>query len=320
MPQATDFFIPVVPRISPDVPQARRGTLSWVRERQLLPDETSLDRFASWDLAELAGRVSPRAVGEDLRTAADVQSFFFLFDDLFDTPIGDHPGRARVVCDEFTAVMHHLRPVPTASPPALLHAWADLWSRQTAGMSRAWRTRAAEVWETYFAGHVTEARHRLSRRPLGSQEYVLLRRQVVGADPTLIQCERAGHREIPDAVFHSTVFRTMRELTGDVAFLVNDVQSVEKEERQGELNNLVLIVERERACPRVTAIEAICDMVRQRIHHFSALERELDSLCDRLALPAGECAHVEDFVADAMWACMRGNYDWGRRTRRYAAP
>ncbi|GAA2913046.1 hypothetical protein GCM10020221_05950 [Streptomyces thioluteus] len=63
--------------------------------------------------------------------------------------------------------------------------------------------KAVEAWMTYFAGHVTEARHRRARRALGSAEYVLLRRQVVGADPTLNQ------------------------------FLVNDVQSVQKEERKG---------------------------------------------------------------------------------------
>jgi pentalenene synthase len=135
--------------------------------------------------------------------------------------------------------------------------------------------------------------------------------------PSLDLAERVGNYEVPPAALASDLVRDLQTCTLDVVILVNEVCSVEKEEARREVHNLVLIVERIRRCSRAEAIEALIEMASQRVSRFLEREKEIPALCETLALPVQSSISVDRY-ADAMRAWMRGNYDWERRSGRYA--
>jgi hypothetical protein len=318
MPQDVELVIPFPSRISWDINRARARNVDWLLSCGLLRSSSAVSRYLSWQLAELGARAYPHATGDDLDLVVDHMAWFFLFDDQFDGPLGLQPDRATALCRDLVAI--------TGSPVArrpdtghpLLDAWADLCNRRAQGMSAAWQHRAAANWERYIDAYVDETVNRARGLALDLQAALALRRRTIGMHPSLDLAERVGRYEIPPAAYTAKLVRDLQECTLDVVILVNEVCSVEKEQARQDVHNLVLIVEQSNRCDRPEAIEVLMAMAGLRISRFVRLEREIPALCEALALPAQSSSVLERY-ADAMRAWMRGNYDWERRSGRYAA-
>lgn len=100
--------------------------------------------------------------------------------------------------------------------------------------------------------------------------------------------------------------------------LCNDVHSVAKEEPRGDVDNAVLVVQRERNLCRERALDHVRDIVMAQIEVFVALERQLPDVCSTLSL-GDEDRHAVDRYVDAMKAWIRGYHQWETETHRYAA-
>lgn len=315
--QDIDLDIPYEPRTSPDMDTARARNLDWLTSAGLITSEENKTRYLTWELADLAARFYPNALGEDLELALQGQSFVFFFDDLFDSPLGKNPAVSYAICHEMAALARVDDTAGAAEPSfPLAHVWLDHWSRAKRGMSAAWRARAARNWQRWFLSYVAEAMDRKSGTVLDIDRYMQLRRVAIGADPVLDTAERCEHYEVPAHVHESTCMWRMRDLTSEVVTLVNDLNSLEKDAVNGEPNNIVLLLRRERPGTMDEAVLTVQAMIRKRIERFEELAAEAERLGEALALSAREREAVARFV-DTNRACMRGTYDWGRRSGRY---
>lgn len=262
--------------------------------------------------AEVAGRFHPTATGADLDLAVDQQSWFFLFDDVFDGPAGTDADTVRQLVRDVAAELDGRH----AGSHPLARAFADLWSRSTTGMSETWRARAAADWHAYLSGYVDEALARGRRTLPRAFEHLALRTRTIGALPVLDMAERVGHYECPARALDSPLLQEMRRLAVEVVILDNDIVSVEKEESLGDLN-LVLLLENECACSRMEAIDRMCTMVAERISRFVELRHELPALTRSLGLNDREYEALERYRRDALQTLMRGAYDWDQNAERY---
>lgn len=315
--QDIELDIPFAPRISPDLEAARARNLEWLTSADLLTSAENQARYLDWQLADLAARFYPDAVGDDLVLGVQGQSFFFFFDDLFDGRLGADPVGTYAICHEMAALAHRSPDSRLVQPTfPLAHVWLDHWSRAQEGMSEAWKARTARHWAEYFLSYAAEAVNRKSGTVLDVDGYLKLRRHAIGAQPVLDTTERCGHFEAPAEIHESMCMRQLRDLTCEVVILANDLSSLEKDEANGEPNNIILLLLRQHCHKLGEAIEVVQEMTRQRIARFQLLSLEADRLCEALELPLRERESVARFV-EANRACMRGNYDWGRSTGRY---
>lgn len=311
MPQGVELHIPFSSRRSPDADRAHGVHLAWPRSFGLLPDERSVRRHLMGSYADVAARFHPTAVGDDLDLAVDQQSWFFLFDDLLDGPVGTEVHEVREIIGDVATTLNG----PGAPGQPLARAFADLWARSITGMSEVWRTRADADWRAYFGGYVDEALHRTGQLPRFTDR-LALRRRTIGALPVLDMAERVGHYECPARALGSSLLEAMRRLAVEVVILDNEIVSVEKEEALGDVN-LVLLLERERGCSRTETVLRMSEMVAQRSDRFVALEREIPKLADDLGLNDEERVALERYDRDALQTLMRGAYDWDQRAERY---
>ncbi|MBP0458179.1 hypothetical protein JFN87_11800 [Streptomyces bomunensis] len=159
MPQGIKLDIPFESRVSPDLARARREHLAWPRLHGLIPDSAASQRHLMGSYAEVAARFHPSATGDDLDLGVDQQSWFFLFDDFFDGPVGRDPKAVRGLVRDVASAF---RGSDVPQHP-LARAFADLWARSTMGMSGSWRARAAADWRAYLNGYVDEASARRQR-------------------------------------------------------------------------------------------------------------------------------------------------------------
>src|SRR5579862_8691977 len=92
------FDIPFPLRSSPDVPRAQANNIERLRAHGIVRSEAAQLSYSSWKVAELAGYSFHLARGDDLDLCVDLMSFYALFDDPFDGPLGRDPLRAADVC------------------------------------------------------------------------------------------------------------------------------------------------------------------------------------------------------------------------------
>ncbi|MCM2422872.1 cytochrome P450 [Streptomyces sp. RKAG293] len=306
---------PFPARISPDAARAAAEHLQWPRSFGLLLTDRAAERHARGHYAELAARFHPAATGPDLALGVDQMSWFFCFDDAFDGPSGDGPGQARTLVD---AVADTLDAPPAPDAPPLVRAFRDLWLRSCEGMSPSWRERAAAHWRAYLYGHVEEAANRHSGNPLTVDEYLRLRRDTIGVQPTLDLAERIGHYELPADLFASDIVAALRTLAAEIDSLHNDLYSLAKEDAGSDPHNLLLILRRADGADHDDACASVLGMLHTRIARFRDLEGELRTLDGTARLGAQDRTALDRYLRDALHTVMRGPYDWALRSGRYS--
>nr|BEK70373.1 hypothetical protein KPHV_76000 [Kitasatospora purpeofusca] len=283
---------------------ARHG--DWALAHGLLAP-ADLARYQSYALPELIGHAYPRARGEELDLLVDMLGWFTILDDRFDGPPGRDPAEARAVVGPLLAVADG-RPVPVGGPlPHLLDAWRELWQRQTAPMSPEWRRRTADEWRSCLETFLAETAHRAARTHPDLAETVRLRRHASCLYPFMGILEHVHGGEAPAALHRDPALRRLRANTADVATLINDLYSADREERQQVAAfNTVLTLQRVRGCTRARAVRS----VGTRIARLSA---ESESLRRRLLLrypEGGWYLHGTRELVDGVHA-------WTSTSRRY---
>ncbi|MFH8572605.1 hypothetical protein [Streptomyces sp. NPDC017993] len=194
----------------------------------------------------------------------------------------------------------------------------SFWDRSVQGMAPSWCARAAHNWEYYFAAYVGEALDRVGGTVPSMEHFLQVRRGMAGTCTLMDYGERIGRFHVPPAVFHTPQLRMMRQAATDVPLLCNDVYAVHKEEPRGDVDNAVLVVQRERNLSRGEALDHVHGLAMSHIETFSALERQLPGVCSTLSL-SDEDRNAVDRYVDAMKAWMRGYHQWETETHRYSA-
>ncbi|MGA4542507.1 terpene synthase family protein [Uniformispora flossi] len=316
MPQDVHFSIPFPSRISPDLDRARVRNLDWTWNHGLVRGEAGLREYASWDLAQAAARTYPYATGDDLDMLINWFGFAFLFDDQFDAS-GDKPAQVSAVAREMIAIPFR----PAGTPPEIVCpvtlAWVEIWPQMSEGMSLTWQNRFASNWARFMAAAVCEIHLASHRQIMDLAGYSALRQHTVGLQHSLDAIERIGRFEVPPQVQAHPVMAALRHTTTDCIAYMNDVHSLDREEGRGDQHNLVTVLQAELACDRAAALEAAIEITYEKLHEVVELIDRIPAMCDELQLTDEDRESVDRAVEGcANW--IRGNYEWGLNSGRYA--
>ncbi|GAA2410798.1 hypothetical protein GCM10010420_44500 [Streptomyces glaucosporus] len=310
--------IPFPSAISPDVERARAHTLRWLRDFGLLRGESAFEEYDALRLERAMARFYPRATGEDLMLATDVNGWFFVFDDQFDGRLGQRPEAVARLLNSLTAVMDEGGPAPGTPLNPLVESFRDLWRRVNDGMPEVWRERFRRHWRGYLLAHHQEALNRSGDAPPALEEFLTARRHSIGIQPCLDLAERCGRYALPAGLHGGSPLREMRRITDDVAIFVNDIVSLDKELAVGDVNNTVILLHRATGRALEECVREVCAMANGRVARFREHAARLPGLLAARGVPGQVRARVEDYV-DGMRNVMRGNLDWSLESRRYDA-
>ncbi|MGK5529683.1 terpene synthase family protein [Streptomyces sp. URMC 129] len=319
MPHNAGFFLPFETRSNPDAGRAGERHLAWVVDHGLVRGAEALRRYRGWLLTDLAAWAFPDALGPDLDLVTDAVCLGFPLADQFDLLSGRQPERVAWLCTELAAIPYR---APGARPMLdrpVTRAYADVWERAAAGMSPAWRERAAGNLTRFFRSFVAEAQYRHLGVRLGEEAYLALRRQAAGTAPCFDLIERAGHAEVPAGVYWSREVQTLTRCAGDVVLLCDDLHAVRSEETRGAPHNLVLIRERDAGCSRAEATAQVSALAAARAELFLAVSERLPELYARWRLDARGVAGAERYV-EGLRCWMAAVRRWGAASGRYAGP
>ncbi|MER7701543.1 hypothetical protein ABTX81_01390 [Kitasatospora sp. NPDC097605] len=309
-------------RVHPCAEEAVARHRHWARGIGLISDVPTADAYPAnrYELIGpdyLSAMCFRETAVDDLVLSMDWMGWTMVYDDRFDGPANRDPATATRTMTRMLSVLHHgLDGVPPPHHPTET-AFADIWARECEGMSPAWKARAATDQQSFIAAFVPEILARRRGHCYGVKGYYAVRRATSAMQSVIDLIERVGRFEVPPSAFQSPELLLIRRATADISALTNDVNSLAKEEEQGDVCNLVIVLRTEGGMSRDDAVAEVRRRVDECVHTITAMEERLPDLCTSLGLDRTGRDAVRHYV-QGMKDYTAGFTQWEMRTPRYA--
>ncbi|MGC0422092.1 terpene synthase family protein [Embleya sp. AB8] len=319
-----DFYLPFEPRLNPHLDAARENIVEWGRRMGIL-DEGIWDERAlrDFDLPLCAAGIAPDASPEQLDVASGWLAWGTYADDAYPIVFGrtlDQVG-AKVYTERLKTLMPiegETAPTPT---DAMEHGLADLWARTTEVMPPESRRKFRRTIEGMLDSWLWELANMAQNRIPDPVDYIEMRRKTFGSDLTMSLSRLAHGDVVPEQAYHSRAVRAMENSAADFGWLLNDVFSYRKEiEVEGELHNMLLVVQNFFGCDFARALAVVDDLMTSRMREFErVVAGELPAMYDDLALSAAARAALDGYAA-ALGDWNAAILKWHQECKRYAEP
>lgn len=191
--------------------------------------------------------------------------------------------------------------------------------RQVKIITREFRPFATPAWERRFAASnrlflealVTATAYnykKLVRYP-SLQEYLRIRQNIVAVYPCTNMAEIVADFILPPLLVDHPVIKRINQLTTLLMAFCNDFFSVERERRDRETMNLILVLESERGCSLKEAYAEAMELNNQFVNEFVELRNSLPEMLE-LNEP------LERYVS-TLELMIHGNLQWHLTTSRH---
>jgi germacradienol/geosmin synthase len=323
-----DLYMPYPIRVSPHLDAARRYAVGWARRMGMFDSVPSVEsgavwderRFAGFDFAHCAAMIHADASPEQLNLSSDWLAWGTYGDDYFPLVFGRTGNLAAAeLCHERLPAFMPLDEGAVPEPAsAIERGLADLWQRTAGPMPGPVRERFREAVLEMTASWLWELANQFQNRIPDPVDYIEMRRKTFGSEMTMSLARLAQPDMVPEEIFQTRVVRELETAAQDYACFTNDLFSYQKEiEFDGEVHNLVLVVENFLDVDRLTARDIAADLMAERMRQFEhIIAHDLPRLFHDLAVdePArGVISRYTDYLKD--W--MSGILEWHRGTMRY---
>jgi germacradienol/geosmin synthase len=334
-----DLYMPYAFRTSPHLAAARRRAPGWARRMGMFDtaagevwDER---RFIGIDLPHCAAMIHADASPGQLDLSGDWLTWGTYGDDYYPMVFGATRdlAAAKLCTERLTAFMPldagadagtdagtdaELGPVPVN---ALERGLRDLWRRTAAPMPPAARRQFRTAVQNMTASWLWELANQAQGRVPDPIDYIEMRRSTFGSDMTMSLARLAHADVLPPALYRTGTMRELETAAQDYATFTNDLFSYQKEiEFEGELHNLVLVVENFLGVDRFRAGEVVAALMEGRMRQFEYIVvTDLPTLATDFDLEGAARDRLHQYV-DGLKDWMSGILEWHRRCVRYTEP
>jgi germacradienol/geosmin synthase len=323
-----EFSMPYSVRTNVNLERSRQYCIDWAREMGMLEPLPGVpgsgiwdeEHLALFDFAVCAAGMHPDATGPQLDLSSAWLTWGTYGDDLFPALFGTSGDIAGAKV--FNARLSLFMPLDCAATPPPVNpcerGLADLWVRTASPMAVDQRRQFRQAVETMTESWLWELGNHIQQRVPDPVDYVEMRRRTFGSDfmKILVRITKAGN--IPPELFHTRTMRGLENSATDYTCFTNDLFSYQKEiEFEGELHNMVLVVEKFLDIDRQRAVGLVSDLMTARMRQFEhIIATELGVLTNEFNLNADAREALDAYVVGLQdW--MAGVLDWHRLTGRY---
>lgn len=278
-------------------------------------------RFIGFDFAHCAAMIHADASPEQLNLSSDWLAWGTYGDDYFPVVFGATRDLvAAKLCNERLSAFMPLD-AGTATPEPtnpIERGLADLWRRTAEPMTMAARLQFRKTVEDMTSSWVWELTNQAQHRVPDPIDYIEMRRKTFGSDMTMSLARLAHSDVVPPEIYQTRVIRELDTAAQDYACFTNDLFSYQKEiEFEGELHNLVLVVENFLGVDRWKARDVVADLMTARMRQFEhIIANDLPALFDDFALDE-PVRVILTRHADDLKEWMSGILEWHRKCVRY---
>ena len=325
-----DFFMPFTTKHNPNLETARRYSKEFAGRTGMLstlPGGIGVwdpERFDAMDLAYCGHMIDAHSDADGLNMTACWLTWGTYGDDYFPvvfTRIGDLAGAKTFVARQVAFMpLEPGTPTPVPMNPAE-RALAELWPPTAAGMSPTGRRQFRQANQAMLESWLWEFQNQRQNRIPDPVDYVEMRRDTFGSGLTMSLARLRQEERIPPEIFKTRPLRALENAAADYACFTNDVFSYQKEiEFEGEVNNMVLVVQQFLDVDKDRAVGVVNDLMTARMQQFQHVtDVEFPALFDDYGLDDDTRQALRDF-AEELEDWMSGIQEWHRAVDRYKEP
>ncbi|OSD03851.1 terpenoid synthase [Trametes coccinea BRFM310] len=254
---------------------AARAANAWF-EKKGVYDGPKKRRFLSHRFDAYAGMSFPDADATHLETCIKFFFWAFSFDDLSDEgALQSKPDAVQVGVDISMEVLRH----PDACKPDFAYAsmLQDIWRQYRSTASTGACNRFARAVESWMRSQVEQARNRSTDEIPSVEDFIVLRRRTIGGPIVEAMVEYSLDLQIPEHVWEHPVLQEMSKAMIDIMTWPNDLCSFNKEQADGDFQNLVFCIMVERGTDLQNAVDILTDMLAQRVADYVRYKSQLPS-------------------------------------------
>jgi germacradienol/geosmin synthase len=323
------FYMPFSTSLNPNLDKARKHSKEWARQMGMLDSVPGIPDAFIWndhkfDVADVAlcgALIHPNGSTDELDLTACWLVWGTYADDYFPALYGNNRDMAGAKV--FNARLSAFMPLSDSTPPAVPtnpveRGLADIWSRTASPMSLTARTQFRRAIQDMTESWVWELANQIQNRIPDPIDYVEMRRKTFGSDLTMSLSRLSQGSEIPMDIYYSRSMRSLENSAADFACFTNDIFSYQKEiEFEGEIHNVVLVVQNFLNCDIPQAVEIVNNLMTARAQQFQHIvATELPNLFDDFNLDESTRKKLLGYVEKLeQWMC--GVLKWHITVDRY---
>lgn len=289
----------------PYAEEVQRRHMQWADDHDVFQSEREQLRFGAMDIGTLANLLYPEASGpEDVQLVADWCAWLLLRDDRWDATEDSKEWERLAGLDR--AYLQLMRQAPWRTPEwklasealadddNLYGALADLCMRLRKralreGVPDPVDRRLIKVMKGFFFASVRETAYQGRGDYPTVSEYVKMRSVTGGLDILTFVLAALDGIRLPEGLLADSAVQRLTDASHNVCCWHNDLVSLNKEIVNGEVHNLILVLQNNPECgchSLSEALEAAVGMVREELGTFVELEREVRATEGPWAKPA----------------------------------
>ncbi|MEW1636491.1 germacradienol/geosmin synthase [Streptomyces sp. NPDC093801] len=325
-----EMRLPFELSLSPHLAHAREGSVEWARSMGLLEPQPGDPGSAIWterrlrgyDFALCSAGIDPDATAGELLLSACWLTWGTYADDYYPLVFGRSGNVAAAKAT--TARLLSMMPADGAGPgpepvTVMERSLADLWERTVAGMTGVARTEFRATMVDMLESWVWEVENLAHHRVPDPVDYAEMRRRTFGSQLTMYMC-RLGHegRGVPGEIYRSGTVRSLENAAADIACLVNDIFSYQKEvEFEGDMHNHLVVTRNFFDIGYPEALHICHSLMDRRVEEFQHIvATQLPRLCEDRKLDAAARAGLDAYAGELRdW--LAGILNWHLKARRY---
>jgi 5-epi-alpha-selinene synthase len=288
-----------------------------VRRFGLLRSPEAADHYDSSRLGYLTSQIYPDAIRDRLLLISEWFVIWAMFDDQLEKLAdSSDPSAVDVACGALLSWL------PLKGPPAETvevpfgAAFADAWLRMRELSSAVWQARFLRHTKLYLGACRWEAEQRRNATVPALGSYIANRRHFGGMRLAMDMSEFTGGYELSPEIHADPLIEELLDVLGDITLWGNDLFSIRVDREEGNVSNMVFVLQNHHHCDISRAIELTNAMLDERLRRLEQIEAGLDDWCTKRRLDATQRRDVLRFV-EGVHTWISGNINWSTENARY---
>ena len=328
-----EFYMPFTNTMNPNLEIARQHSKAWARQMGMLDRLSTHPYIIVWDerrfdaanIAFFCALAYPSATIAELNLATRWLVWATYIDDYFAEVFGHKYDLAGA--ENYRARLWKFMPVDEFTPPSLVprtpaeRGLAELWACTTAALSIDARHQFRNVIDGLFASWLWELTNRMQNHIPEMVDYIEMRRKTSGADFMLVFIRSVKGSGLLPEIYNTHTMQELNNTAGDHVYLINDIVSYQKEiEFEGDIHNVVLVIQNLLGCKQEQAIEIANKLMTTRMQQFEHIvANDLPLLFDDFNIDAKGREELLDYVKE-LKHLMYASVQWHTSVDRYKEP
>ncbi len=295
--------------ISPFADEVNSMVLKWAIEIRHIRSDEALEAYKKCNFNGFAARIYPKADKEGLFMASCFLTVLFFFDDSCDrVPVGDKKDYVEGTLEGCMKVLDNKS---TSNNDIFLDCFRVTWQWFQERRGKEWQEWFILSMRTYLEACIQEAAKFDNHSYFSLQEYMRLRPYFSGGEVCACLILIAMEINLPQFVYQDKTLKELISLAYAVPSWANDLHSIGKEIKNGDVNNLVLLLKNEKDISLEAAMNEALSIHNKDLNHLMQLEQKLPNFDPKID------KELHRFVS-ALKALPSGNHEWFlNETSRY---